>query len=464
MAAEDASATVIASSTTRLTSTTTTTRPARASTPPPTKKGTDVVAESTDKKLAAKKDKEKEEQEFGGPIGATAIMIVSHILMYAMAASLYGCDWRLYLPTKTSLLWFLWYHGSQLLFARIMPGVFVEGQTGLGYLCNAYSTLYMTLGCNAALHILGVFDVTTLVKEYPAFLTTAILLGDLYSVIVHQVYCDKAEQRTSPYAFFIGTALHPRIGTVDIKMLAETRLSWTLLLLFTFSGYLTCAQRVDNLLNPGLFMVLAHALYANACAKGEHFIPYTWDITTEKFGWMLCWWNLAGVPLLYCYQSLYIATHAQAGLWLPPVPQWLYYGILTVLLVTAYWIWDEANYHKCYFKMEMRGGELLNRNLWPTFRHVKNPKYLKCDAGVLLIDGWYKYARKIHYAADFTMAVLWGLSCGFSSPLPYFYGVFFISMITHRAIRDEARCSKKYGETWQKYIKEVPYRFIPFVW
>ena len=78
---------------------------------------------------------------------------------------------------------------------------------------------------------------------------------------------------------------------------------------------------------------------------GEHFIPYTWDMTTEKFGWMsldadrkfvypmceigfppthsyttfreemaypahglgatrLCWWNLAGVPFLYCYQCL----------------------------------------------------------------------------------------------------------------------------------------------------------------
>ena len=55
-------------------------------------------------------------------------------------------------------------------------------------------------------------------------------------------------------------------------------------------------------------MVLAHWLYANACAKGEHFIPYTWDITTERFGWMLCFWNFAGVPFLYCFQSLYICN------------------------------------------------------------------------------------------------------------------------------------------------------------
>ena len=24
----------------------------------------------------------------------------------------------------------------------------------------------------------------------------------------------------------------------------------------------------------------------SASRAGEHFIPYTWDITTEKFGWM----------------------------------------------------------------------------------------------------------------------------------------------------------------------------------
>lgn len=51
----------------------------------------------------------------------------------------------------------------------------------------------------------------------------------------------------------------------------------------------------------------------------------------------------------------------------PSDPSVGYHGVLNVLLVTAYWIWDEANYHKCYFKMEQRGGELLTRNLFPTF-------------------------------------------------------------------------------------------------
>jgi len=381
--------------------------------------------------------------------------------MLLMAGSLYGNDWVIFVPTKRSMTMLLLYHFSQYLLARTMPGVFVPGQSGIGYLCNAYSSFCATLILVAGIHLTGLFDLTELVREYPAYLTTAIVLGDVYSVILHCIYA-RGAQLLSIYDFFMGTGLHPRIGIVDIKMVAETRVSWTLLLLIAVSSYIESWRRTGNWLNPAAFMVLAHGVYANACAKGEHFIPYTWDITTEKFGWMLCWWNFAGVPLLYCYQPLFLAKHANLGLTLPPVPAELYYGVLSVLLVVAYCIWDQANYHKCYFKMEQHG-EIMKRNLFPTFSHVQDPKYIKCDKGLLLIDGWYGCARKVHYTADAAMALLWGLSCGFSSPLPYFYFAFFVAMITHRASRDEERCREKYGTTWDKYLKAVPYRFIPRV-
>ena len=60
---------------------------------------------------------------------------------------------------------------------------------------------------------------------------------------------------------------------------------------------------------PMAFMLLAHFLYANACMKGEECIPTSWDIFHEKFGWMLCFWNMAGVPFLYAFQSIYILKH-----------------------------------------------------------------------------------------------------------------------------------------------------------
>lgn len=60
---------------------------------------------------------------------------------------------------------------------------------------------------------------------------------------------------------------------------------------------------------------------------------------------------------------------------------------LSVCLVLAYCVWDEANYQKCYFRAELRG-QLIRRDLFPTFRHIENPKYIKCEQGLLLTDGW----------------------------------------------------------------------------
>jgi len=382
-------------------------------------------------------------------------------LMFLMASSLYGSDPSIYVPTKRSVTWFLCYHLSQVFLARVMPGVLLK-TNGLEYHCNAYLSFFATFVGAFAFHYLEIFDLTILVKEYPAFLTTAMALGDIYSIILHLYYA-RGWQLINPYDFFIGLGLHPRVGkVVDVKMVAETRLSWNLLLLITLGCWIESARRLGTWLQPSAYMVLAHLLYGNACAKGEHFIPYTWDITTEKFGWMLCWWNLAGVPLLYCYQSLFLAQHSWAGLTLPPMPE-VYYVVISVLLVLAYYLWDETNYQKCYFRAERRG-QLIRRDLFPTFSHVENPKYIKCEQGVLLIDGWYGKARKFHYTCDTMMALLWGLGCGFSSVLPYVYFFFFVTMITHRAWRDEERCKAKYGATWDKYLKAVPYRFIPGVW
>ena len=81
----------------------------------------------------------------------------------------------------------------------------------------------------------------------------------------------------------------------------------------------------------------------------------------------------------------------------------------------------------------------------------------------LLIDGFWAWCRKPHYTADIVMALTWGLICGFSHILPYFYVVFFLVMILHRTARDVSRCELKYGDGWLRNKKQVPYLFIPGV-
>jgi Delta24(24(1))-sterol reductase len=168
---------------------------------------------------------------------------------------------------------------------------------------------------------------------------------------------------------------------------------------------------------------------------------------------------MAGVPLSYCHCTIYLANHA------PSVYHWNPYALtfLYVSYLFMYWIWDTTNSQKNRFRAEERGNLILRKTFpqlpWQT---VKNPRKIKTKTGdSILVDGWYGYARKIHYTCDLYFALTWGLITGFDSPFPWFYPIFFAAMIAHRAWRDIERCKEKYGEDWDEYTRLVPYLFIP---
>ncbi len=238
------------------------------------------------------------------------------------------------------------------------------------------------------------------------------------------------------------------------------RVSWFLLFLLSLSAAAEYVKRYGHLSGPLAFMVVAHFLYANACAKGEECIPTSWDMFHEKWGWMLVFWNLTGVPWVYTFNSYYLlvnpsVSHSPA-----------YVAALFVVLLGAYYVWDTSQSQKNRFRMQESGTYVERRTFpqlpWGTLR---NPRHLvTANGGTLLVDGWWQYARKIHYTADLVMAALWGLACGFGSALPYLYPVFFLLMIVHRGRRDEKRCSAKYGADWIRYKQVVPRKYVPFSW
>lgn len=148
---------------------------------------------------------------------------------------------------------------------------------------------------------------------------------------------------------------------------------------------------------------------------------------------MLIYWNISGVPYVYCFQSIYLLKNS----YINHSP--LTTALLIIILVGAYYIWDTAQSQKNRFRMKLKG-TFVPRYSFPQLPRgtLENPKYLNTESGsALLIDGWWKYARKIHYTCDIIMAFVWALSCKFTGFLPFYYPLFFTIMILHRYGRDQ---------------------------
>ncbi|KAI7282541.1 Delta(24(24(1)))-sterol reductase like protein [Hortaea werneckii] len=433
--------------------------------------------------------------DFGGTPGVTAMMIGFPLLMWYMWIGATYYDGKF--PSEPNMTWSefgkhlfnLAYNGSfphlkawaiywiffltQGIFYLTLPGVYSmgkplphEGGKQLRYYNNAVYSFYLTNAIAAVLHFTGLFKLYTLIDEFGPLMSVAIISGFLVAIVayVSALWRGKQHRMTGHhiYDFFMGAELNPRMfGWLDFKMFFEVRLPWFILYLISLSACARQYEQYGYVTGEAGFLLMAHWLYANACCKGEEMICITWDMYYEKWGFMLIFWNMAGVPLSYCHCTIFIANHDPSEYaWSKPVLVFLYASYLF-----AYWVWDTGNSQKNMFRASERGYQ-QHRKTFPQlpWKEVKNPQKLTTESGdSILVDGWYKYARKIHYTCDLYFALCWGLITGFNSPFPWFYPVFFACMIVHRAYRDIQRCREKYGDVWVEYEKRCPYLFIPYV-
>jgi Delta24(24(1))-sterol reductase len=432
--------------------------------------------------------------EFGGTPGVTAMMIGFPLLMYYMWIGATYYNGKPPLPQKGESMGHFFRHLGHLAYTGafpslkawaiywgffifevvcyiVLPGVTVygkqlshEGGRQLEYHCSGVYSFWTTVAVATALHTSGLFKLYTWIDEFGPIMSVAIISGFVVSIVAYaSALWRGAEHRMtgSPiYDFFMGAELNPRLfGILDFKMFFEVRIPWYILFLTSTSAAVRQYEQYGYVSGEVGFLVMAHFLYANACSKGEHYIPTTWDMYYEKWGFMLIFWNLAGVPLSYCHCTIYLANHA------PETYRWNRAALVVLYAVylTTYWVWDTSNSQKNYFR-QAETGKALHRKAFPVlpWEYVENPRVIRSKSGhTLLADGWYRRARKIQYTCDFVFAMSWALVTGFNSPFPWFYPLFFACMIVHRASRDIQRCRVKYGDAWTEYERTTPYLFVP---
>lgn len=364
--------------------------------------------------------------EFGGSWGVSAMMIGFPMLMYYMWIGATYYEGRFPTPLDhepwTSFLgrmgliiytgafpsakaWAMYW--TFFLFEAacymLLPGIHVQGRPlshaggqQLTYYCSAMWSLYTTLAIAAILHVSGLFKIYNIIDEFGPLMSVAIISGFLVSIIAYiSATVRGATHRMTGYPlydFFMGAELNPRMfGLLDFKMFFEVRLPWYILLLVTLGTAARQYEEHGYVSGEVAFLCMAHFLYANACSKAEECIVPTWDMYYEKWGFMLIFWNLAGVPLSYCHCTIFLANHD------PSVYRWNRFALtgFFALYLFVYWIWDTSNSQKNRFKAELTGHD-VDRKSFPQlpWRRVENPQTIASENGDLVfVDGWCMFLQ-----------------------------------------------------------------------
>lgn len=250
--------------------------------------------------------------EFGGSFGAAGLMIGFPLLMWYMWIGATYYDGKLPLPTDgqtwadfghhllalvqdgafpTAKAWTIYwvFFVVEAGFYCAMPGVsgygkplLHEGGKQLRYFCSAYTSFYATVVIVAALHVTGLFPLYTILDEFGSIMSVAIISGFINSFIHYtSAFLRGRTHRLTGYPiydFFMGCELNPRIGILDFKMFYEVRIPWFILFLLTCGMAARQYETYGYVSGEGIFLIMAHFLYANACAKAEQLIITSWYV------------------------------------------------------------------------------------------------------------------------------------------------------------------------------------------
>jgi len=364
--------------------------------------------------------------------------------------------WKGLWDPQAVVAYFGWYLFTVVAWA-IVPGDWVEGlptRTGqkLQYKINAFGTFLLALGLvSGIIFTKGPSSFTFIYEHWPGIVTAALLNSILSAVYVYwasfkpgKLLALGGNSGNFIYDFFIGRELNPRIGSFDIKSFNELRPGMILWTLINISMACEQATRRGGYPTDSMWLVLFfQGWYVADALYNEPAILTTMDITSDGFGFMLSVGDLLWVPFVYSLQARFLAFHPVE---LGPVltaAVFAFHGI-------GYYIFRDANGEK------------------NDFRNGKNPKnltFMPTERGTrLLTSGWWGRSRHPNYFGDLIMGLSWCLTTGFNTPITYFYIMFFTILLVHRQRRDDEQCAHKYGQDWDKYLKLVPYRIVPYIY
>jgi 7-dehydrocholesterol reductase len=241
---------------------------------------------------------------------------------------------------------------------------------------------------------------------------------------------------------------------VDVKMFTNCRFGlagWALILL----SFAAKQHATIGLSDSMIVAVALQLIYITKFFIWETGYLGSLDIMHDRAGFYICWGCLVWVPSIYTSSTLYLVGHPYhlGTFWFGTI---FLLGTVSILL----------NYFADRQRQSVRimNGEC---KVWKKDPILILAHYTTQDGqkkqSLLLASGFWGVSRHFHYLPEILGAFFWTVPALFGHFLPYFYVIFLTILLVERSIRDDRRCSQKYGEDWMRYCEKVPYRIIPYV-
>jgi 7-dehydrocholesterol reductase len=358
----------------------------------------------------------------------------------------------------------------QIILLQWLPGKTFEGPitpagTRPRYKLNGvaawFVSLVLFLGCSFGFHL---FKAGIIWDHFGEILATLVIFALIFCLFLYfkgrnwPSSEDRSLSGNFIWDYYWGVELHPTLFGVNLKQLANCRISmlgWSVIVC-SFAAKQAELDPGGHVSNTMLVSVAITLIYLFRFFWWESGYFTSLDIMHDRFGYYICWGVLAWVPAVYALTAQYLVLRPK------DLPWPLAAAIFVVGTVAVY-----VTYAADAQRQRVRSTNGAT-TVWGRPPDLIHAHYTTANGAqhenLLLTSGWWGVARHFHYLPEITLALAWSLPAGFTHFVPYFYVVFLAILLTDRATRDDRRCRRKYGAAWEEYCRRVPWKIIPGVY
>ena len=333
--------------------------------------------------------------------------------------------------------------GSMLLPGHRVAGPNLEGKSR-AYKLNGLALFLIVVMVVCLAQVFGWFSLSVLHTHFAALFVAA--NGFAFALSGWLYYRGARARDASPgvwRGFFFGLELNPTWLGVDLKLFSY-RPSLIALALFNASFAVVQYETYGGLtLAMALYQIFTF-LYVLNYFQFEYGMIHTWDMVSERFGWMLIWGRLCvGAVFSIALRAGGCSTHRNRCLPLPPPRS------------------------SCCSPLASGSSAA------PTSKSTASSVTLRSRFGDNPPGRWTGacwspdfggIGRHLNYTGEICVYLAFTLTTGLASWVPYLLPAWLGGLLWHRSRRDERRCRAKYGELWGRYTQRVRYSMLPFVY